>query len=224
MTKPRILFYDIECTNLSASMGYVLAIGYKFLGDKKATVLSIADYPGTKSTDDRPLLKAFEKIHNSADQVVYHFGEYYDEPFLNTRRLIHGMKRLDKIAFSDTWRIARKRLKFHSNRLDAIAKALGCPYGKTSLDGNKWIDASAGDRKALKYVVHHCKMDVLVLEWVYNRTKSMWEQLPAVYGKEKCNSCGSSDFRSNGIRYTTKNSYRRLNCKKCGWTKKGKVL
>ena len=134
------------------------------------------------------------------------------------------MKPLAKVALVDTWRIAKKRLKFHSNRLDAIAKSLGCPYSKTALDGNKWIDASAGDKKALKYIVHHCKMDVLVLEWCYNRTKCMWDQHPAIYGRKNCQACGGLRFKSIGVRVTLKNTYRRLLCTKCGLAQKGEVL
>jgi uncharacterized protein YprB with RNaseH-like and TPR domain len=222
--KPRVLSYDIEATNLSASMGYVLAIGYKWLDEEKVTVLSIADYPGKKPTDDGPLLEAFRKVHDSADIVIFHFGEYYDQPFLNTRLLIHKRPPLAKVAIVDTWRIARKRLKFHSNRLDAVAKALGCPFVKTALNGNMWIDASAGDKKALKYIVHHCKMDVLVLEWCYNRIKCMWDNHPAVYGRENCVSCGGLKFRSLGRRVCAKNIYRRLVCKKCGLATKGEII
>jgi len=224
MKESRILFLDIEASNLSASMGYVLAIGYKWAGDKKAKVMTLARYPGKKSTDDSELLKAFEPIFNSASVVVHHFGDYYDIPFLQTRRLIHKMKPMDRVATVDTWRIAKKRLKFHSNRLDAILKALGCPYQKTGLDGNIWIDASAGDRKALKYVATHCYWDVMVLEWVYNATKAVWDQHPAAYGAERCNACGGKEFLSNGLRPTIKKTYRRLVCKKCGWPKKGDVV
>lgn len=219
-----VLFLDIEASNLSASVGYTLAIGYKWANEKKAHVLTLADYPGSKSTDDTKLLAAFRPIFEKADLVVHHFGDYYDIPFLQTRMLIHKMKPLPRVATVDTWRIAKKRLKFHSNRLDAILKTLGCPYAKTPLDGNVWIDASAGDRKALRYVAKHCYFDVLVLEWVYNAIKSVWDQHPALYGKEKCNSCGGQDFRSDGVRVTTANTYRRLTCKKCGATKKGKVI
>lgn len=221
--EPRILFLDIEASNLSASMGYILAIGYKFAGSP-AKVLSLADYPGSKSTDDKKLLKAFEAVYNQADVVIHHFGQYYDIPFIQTRRLIHKMKPLPVVTQVDTWRIAKKRLKFHSNRLDAILKALGCPYSKTPLDGNIWIDASAGNRKALKYVVKHCKMDVLVLEWVYNHLKSVWDQHPAIYGDIRCNNCGNKTFKSEGIRATTKRVYRRLICKSCGGSRKGELV
>jgi|SRR5579863_3662151 len=224
MRKPRVLLYDIEASNLSASMGYCLAIGYKWLDERKVTVLSLADYPGSKATDDSRLIEAFRVIHDSADMVIFHFGEYYDQPFLNTRLIIHGKKPLAKVAIVDTWRIARKRMKFHSNRLDAIARSLGCPYQKTTLDGDKWIDASAGDRQALKYIVHHCKMDVLVLEWIYNKIKCMWDQHPAIYGRDNCQSCGGSKMRSLGVRVTIKNTYRRLICERCGLAQKGEVV
>lgn len=224
MTQPKILFLDIEATNLSASMGYILAIGYKWAHEKKAKVLSLADYRGKKVTDDRKLLEAFEPIFKEADIVVHHFGQYYDIPFLQTRRLIHKMKPLPVAQQVDTWRIAKKRLKFHSNRLDAILKSLGCPYEKTPLNGNIWVDASAGDRNALKYIVKHCYWDVMVLEWVYNHIKAVWDQHPAIYGKEKCNGCGGREFTSQGIRPTIKLTYRRLSCKKCGMTRKGAIV
>ncbi len=221
---PRILFIDIEASNLSASMGYLLAIGYKWAGDKKAKVLSLADHPGKKSTDDSVLLKAFEPIYREADLVVHHFGDYYDIPFLQTRRLIHKMRPLPGVSTVDTWRIARKRLKFHSNRLDAILKALGCPYKKTPLDGNIWIDASAGDRKALSYVVKHCYWDVMVLEWVYNATKAVWDNHPSLTRIPlKCIVCPGI-YRSEGIRATKTRSYRRLVCRLCGHTNKGEVI
>lgn len=220
-----ILFLDIEASNLSASMGYVLAIGYKWAHEKSAKVMTLAQHPGRKTTDDRALLKAFEPIFKKADIVVHHFGQYYDIPFLQTRRLMHGLRPLPVVTQVDTWRIAKKRLKFHSNRLAAILKALGCPYQKTDLDGNMWIDASAGDRKALKYIAHHCKMDVLVLEWVYNKTKSVWDQHPGVYtGGARCKVCGKGKMLSNGVRATIKKIYRRLSCNKCGFTDKGAII
>lgn len=225
--QPKILFIDIEASNLSASMGYILAIGYKWAHEKKTHVMSLADYPGSKTTDDRNLLKAFAPVFREADIVVHHFGDYYDIPFIQTRRVIHGMKFLPKVQTVDTWRIAKKRLKFHSNRLDAILKALGCPYQKTALDGNMWIDASAGDRKALKYIVHHCKMDILVLEWVYNRIKAVWDQHPTTNYDAKSNACPvcrKGKMLSNGIRPTQKSVYRRLSCDRCGFTAKGAIV
>lgn len=227
MNNLKVLFLDIEASNLSASVGYVLSIGYKWAHEKKAKVLDLSTHPGSKTTDDRNLLKAFEPIFNEADIVVHHFGQYYDVPFLQTRRLIHGMKPLPVVQQVDTWRIAKKRLKFHSNRLDAILKALHCPYEKTAIDFNLWIDASAGDRKALKYISHHCKMDVLVLEWVYNHIKAVWDQHPTGILSNRtnmCKVCKKGNMISNGIRPTQSKIYRRLSCNKCGFTEKGKVI
>ena len=58
-----ILFIDIEASNLSASMGYVLAIGYKWAHEKKARVMTLAQYPGKKTTDDKELIRAFTDIY-----------------------------------------------------------------------------------------------------------------------------------------------------------------
>lgn len=222
-----ILYLDIEASNLSASMGYCLAIGYKWAHEKKAHVMTLAQYPGRKTTDDKELLKAFGPIYEKADIVVHHFGDYYDIPFLQTRRLIHGLKPLPVVSTVDTWRIAKKRLKFHSNRLDAILKALGCPYQKTALDGNIWIDASAGDRKALKYVADHCYWDVMVLEWVHRYIRGVWDQHPISNYRSNdndCRQCKKGKMISNGIRPTQKRVYRRLSCSNCGFTEKGGLV
>lgn len=219
----KILFLDIEASNLSASMGYVLAIGYKWAHEKTAKVMSLSDYPGKKSTDDKNLLVAFERVYEQADIVVHHFGDFYDIPFLQTRRIIHGLLPMSKITSVDTWRIAKKRLRFHSNRLNAILRALGCPYSKTELDGNIWIDASAGDRRALNYVVKHCYYDVLVLEWVYNHIRGVWDQHPLVHQSKDdvCRICKTAKPYSLGLRPSGKYVYRRRQCRKCGFSWKG---
>lgn len=226
MEKIKTLYIDIEATDLDADIGHLLCIGYKIDGEKKAHVLDIRDYPGKTFDDDSQLLKAFEKIQSRAEIIVHHFGDFYDLPFLRTRRLIAGLKPLPEGVSVDTWRIARKKLKFKSNRLERILTVLGCPFKKTSLDINLWAKARWGSNKALDYIVHHCKMDILVLEWVYNRIKSSWPSHPTAYraGDNGCKVCGKGKMLSNGIRPTQQKVYRRLVCSNCGFTDKGKVV
>lgn len=224
----KTLFLDIEATNLAASMGYILCIGYKWAHEKKAHVIRIDQTKEGKlhKTDDTGVLREFEKIFNEADIVVHHFGQFYDIPFIQTRRMMKGLAPLPVVTQVDTWRIAKKRLKFHSNRLDAIISALKCPYKKTQLRGDLWIEAMAGDRKALDYVVEHCYYDVLSLEWVYNKIKPVWDQHPRiVLSKEEnvCHLCGGK-AHSKGLRASQKHQYRRIVCTKCGFNWKGEKL
>ena len=55
----KILIYDIETTDLNAYWGSLVCVGYKWLGDKNPTVISILDYPGEDVIDDSKLVEAF---------------------------------------------------------------------------------------------------------------------------------------------------------------------
>lgn len=225
----KTLYFDIEATNLSASMGYVLCIGYKWAHEKEVRLIRIDQTKeGRKNkTDDTGVLKAFERVFSDADVVVHHFGEYFDIPFLQTRRLMKGLKPMPVVAQVDTWRIAKKRLKFHSNRLAAIISALKCPYAKTELKGDIWIEAMAGAKKALDYVVKHCKYDVLSLEWVYNKLKSVWDRHPKMFfsaNDRTCPQCGKLAGHSKGIRACQANRYTRMVCTACGFNWKGRKI
>jgi len=228
----KILFFDIEATNLSASIGYILTIGYKWAGDKSASVLRIDKTPEfhKKKTNDTGLLKQFEEIFNKAEVVVYHFGDFYDLPFIQTRRLIKGLPPLGDISSVDTWRIAKKKLKFHNNRLETILETLNCPIKKTKINGEKWIDAMSGDTKAIDYVVDHCRKDVEVLEWVYNKIKAVWPHHPNMFssslkpGSRICPICGTETGTKSGVRRNVKKLYIRMKCANCGhWWKGGEL-
>jgi hypothetical protein len=224
----KILYFDIEATNLSASMGYVLVIGYKWAGEKDVHILRIDQTKEGKKhkTDDIGLLNAFEKVFGEAEIVVGHYLEFYDIPFLQTRRLMKGLKPMPVAAQCDTWRIAKKRLKFHSNRLAAIISALKCPFKKTELKGDIWIEAMAGDKKAIDYVATHCKYDVLSLEWIYNKLRPYWDRHPRVVmdnEDRKCRLCGKKSV-SYGVRVCQGQRYRRMVCQHCGFNWKSGVI
>lgn len=222
----KILYFDIETTDLEAGMGHVLCVGYKWEGDKKVTLLSLLDYPGKNLNDDRVLLKAFEKIYLQADLIIYQYGEYFDLPFLRTRLLINNCKPLPTAAQVDTWRICRFKLKFGSNRLDTVAEILGCPYKKTPVKRTQWADARIGDKKAFAYVLDHCKKDILVLEWVYKKIRPVWDKHPKIVEGDPlriCTICGGH-MTSLGVRLTELGKYQRLRCKKCGASKKGRKI
>lgn len=224
MKSLKVLFLDIEATDLEADIGNVLSIGYKWAHEEKTHVLSILDYPGKKINDDSRLLAKFRPVFEEADIVVHHFGDFYDIPFLQTRMLVHGMQPLPKVATVDTWRIAKKRLKFGSNRLARILEVLGCPYEKSPVKLSLWADARCGNKKAMKYVIEHNRLDVLVLEWVFNKTKAVWDQMPRVYvaqSERTCPTCGKEAGHSKGLRAASKHQYRRMVCTACGFNWKG---
>lgn len=223
----RILFLDIEATDLSADIGNLLSIGYKFSDEKKAHVMDISQHPGKKLNDDSALLEAFRPIYEQADLIVHHFGDYYDVPFLQTRCIINGLRPLPTVTTVDTWRIARKKMKFGSNRLQRILEVLGCPYDKTPVKLSVWADARVGDRKALKYIVKHNYYDVLVLEWVYYKIRALWPSHPVLVPEAKAeNRCplDGAPTKSKGRRLCGVHVYQRRVCGRCGHTFKGRKL
>lgn len=221
---PKVLFLDIECSDLSADIGNIICIGYKWAHESKVHTLSTLEFPGKHPNDDSGVLKAFEPVFNAADLVVHHFGDFYDVPFIQTRRLIHGMKPLANVKSVDTWRICKKKLKFGSNRLERVLQTLGCPYRKTPLDITVWAKARWGHLPSIKYILKHCVNDVLVLEWVYNKIRPVWPTHPRLYGLDKCPTCGSTKSRSRGRRIAESNMYQRRICLSCGATWKGPVI
>lgn len=215
--KLNVLFFDIETSDLDADIGHTFCIGYAF-NDGPVEIIR-----GRKSSDDRDILEKFTRVWEKADVVVAHYGKGFDECFLQTRRLIHGMKPLPTASFVDTWWIARKKLKFKSNRLDRLAEMLDCPVKKTVLSIKIWAKARFGDKKSLDYIVHHCVNDVKILRFVAKKLAPYWENHPAVTIAER-GRCGCGGLLyANGIRPTAKSIYQRLVCVECGKSRKGGV-
>lgn len=220
MGNARILCYDIEATNLDADFGYVLAIGYKFIGDPANTtkVLSIDQFPRYEvdRTDDRPLLKAFEKVYEQAEAILHYNGIRYDEPYVNTRRLIHGMDPLPRKPRIDLLYTAKSTFRVRSKRLDNVAKILGTSHQKSPVTGRHWVRAMAGYRNSLAYVVRHCRADVLVLEEVYLRLRGRVYNHPRVTNDlAACRFCGGRVISRGYALTSLKNRPRRVQCVEC---------
>lgn len=223
LTDPsRIVLFDIESTHLKADFGYCICFGYKYLGEKKTTVLSVLDFPRHKSdpTNDAPLMRRVHNIlTNHADIIVTYYGKGFDRKFLNTRMMMAGLKPLPPLGYEhvDLYFTARANLALHSNRLASVAAALGCPIEKTALDGPTWTRAMAGNRSAIKYIIEHCKRDVDVLEYCYKKLRPYVRQHPHVAARTSCRSCGSTDAQNRGFTIAKVGGRMiRKQCKRCG--------
>lgn len=224
----KILLWDIESTNLVADYGWVLCIAWKWLGDEKTNLIRIRRTREFQKdrTDDRGVMRQFEAVFEKADLHVFWFGEYFDLPFVQTRRLMADLKPLPPIPFVDGWRIARKKLKLRSNRLDAVSKIIPLPKGikreeKLQPTPSDWRRAMAGHADALKVIEDRCVSDVLVLEQVYLAIRSFGSSLPNLSkteGKleEGCPSCGGDHITAQGYKLTLRGRKRQYKCQGCG--------
>lgn len=227
-TKQPIYLWDLECTNLNADFGYILCAGIKELGKGTVKTFSVADYPAYSKdpTNDKDLVKDVRDYLATAGAWITWYGQGFDQPFLNSRLTYHRLTPLPPVPHIDGWRIAREKLKLHSNRLASVSSFLQI-IEKTPLNGPIWIKASAGDPAALKYVIKHCKQDVLVLEEAFENIRQLATSGPNVAiisgtGVGSCPRCGANKLQSRGFRITVSQQYKRFQCQGCGAWSHGK--
>jgi uncharacterized protein YprB with RNaseH-like and TPR domain len=228
--KPRIISWDLECTSLKASFGYLLCFGYKVLGEDETHVISIADFKKHKKdpTNDHLVVKAAAKVLSDADMWITWNGKRFDVPFITTRLLFHGEKPLPRVPHLDGLQISRKHLRMHSNRLDAVSVFFNLQR-KTPLNGPEWIRAAAGHKPSIEYIIEHCRQDVVVLEEVYNILRPLAALHPNVAqmaGKTfACPVCGSKKVQKRGLHRNRVCARQRYQCTKCGaWSSGGPII
>jgi len=227
----RIVAWDIEASNLAADFGIVLCVGFKEVGKGKPVVYDLLDYVG----EDDDLIRAEKRLLRDvsaellkADVWLTHFGTYYDHLFVNTRLLYHGLPVLPPtFPHIDTWKTARNRLKLRNNRLITISEFLGTEDEKNAIKPEQWIRALGGHTPSMRYIVEHCRRDVLVLEEVYNRLRPLIIDHPALHGINRgaCAVCGANLLQKRGYHLTRTRKYQRYQCQGCGsWSKDSRPM
>lgn len=232
------LFFDIEVSpNIGFfwQPGYNITVNYENIIKERAVICvaykwqdkdKVYALTWDENQNDKYLLETLASIMNEADEIVAHNGDKFDQSWIRTRCLFHGISVPPAFISIDTLKAARSKFKFNSNRLDYIGKFLGVG-SKTDTGGfDLWKKITLeNNKKALREMVEYCKNDVILLEKVF---KKMNPYIPAkshVSGEAgKCPECNSSSFLNNGTRITANGGrYQRLQCKKCGKWIKGKI-
>lgn len=180
LKKLRIGYLDIEATNLNASFGFMLSWYIKKDGKDEYDWGLITKEEIFNLTFDKRILKKLLKALDHYDILYTHYGidGRFDIPFIRTRAFVHNMEDLlpdymEKIIL-DTYMIARRKLRLHSNRLDVIATTLGIKnISKTRLEPIIWTKASAGDMESLLYIKKHNKIDVKLLEKIHHKLRKI---------------------------------------------------
>lgn len=142
----------------------IICVSWKWAHDPKTYNLK-----WDRNKCDKKLLEQLIPVMDAADEIVMHNGDRFDEKWIRTRCLYHGVKCEPKYKTLDTLKKAKAHFNFNSNKLDYILKFLG-KDGKRETGGLQlWIDCiEKNDRKALAKMVHYCDGDVIKLEEVWN--------------------------------------------------------
>jgi len=230
MKKSRILFYDIETApNLAYVWGkyeqdviayksqwYLLSFAYKWLGKAKVHVVTLQDFP---DKTDRALAKALRRVLNSADILIAHNGDEFDQKKAKARFIYHNIKPLRIIPTIDTKKIAKKYFNFNSNSLNDLGEYLRLGKKVPHNGFDLWLGCMKGDIKSWDLMRAYNKQDVVLLEKVYNKFLPWMHTHPnmALLRNQQtgCPKCGSMNIRKDGVRANSQTMQQQWKCKDC---------
>jgi hypothetical protein len=212
------LFYDIETSpnigffwsaSFKANIPHqniikeraIICISYKWEGHKDIQTLT------WEKGCDKAILSAFMEVAMQANEIVGHNGDNFDEKWIRTRCLVHGIQCPPKLNSLDTLKKARTHFRFNSNRLDYLGK-LFFDAGKDSIGWEDWVAiVLRNDEDALQRMVTYCERDVRLLEDVFHRMQPYVHSnthagAATGHGRYSCPACGSENIGTNGTRHT----------------------
>jgi len=243
--KPKTLFFDIET---APSRGYyfqlykegnilwtdipwyMLSFSWKWLGKSKVHVSALTDFKSYNKdkTNDKELVETLWKLFDEADILIAHHGDPFDIKKTNARFIKHGMKPPTPYTSIDTRKVAKRRFKFDSNKLNDLGQYLGVGRKLKHTGFDLWKDCMDGDLTAWKLMKNYNKQDVVLLEKVYEKMTGWVDNHPnkkiAQNIGTKCPNCLSTRTQKRGFSTTAKTKSQRYQCQKCGaWFKGAKI-
>ena len=243
----RVLIADIETAPMQAyvwsrwkqnvyeeqviSEGYVLCWAARWLG----TDVTMTDSLFKNKTrywrdpeNDEAVVRSMWQLFDRADVVVFHNGDRFDVPVLNTRFLQYSMQRPSPYKTIDTYKIAKRTFKFPSAALDSMARYLGVGKKMDTGGFSLWAECARGNSDAWEKMVSYCAADVELLEKVYLRMRHWDHRHPnlALYEPDKgvCGVCALGPMIiMDQEYYTGVNAYSVYRCKSCGALSRSRV-
>lgn len=232
MTELKILAWDIENTPLT-TYSWTLWPNHIPIQNiiKPQEIMSFAArWVGTKQTLFRSthhdgkdtMLSELWELLNEADALLSWNGAGFDTKHANREFIENGMTPPSPATEIDLMRVAKRKFKFPSNKLDYVANALGVG-SKTKHEGFQlWLDCMAGDDKAWATMRKYNKQDVDLLIELYEKFKpwipsSLHPNSALVNGLAfACPRCSSTNMQSRGVYRTQAGTFRRYSCNDCG--------
>lgn len=165
----KVVFTDIETTDLKGLMGRVLCCSFVTLDGEPYTFrLDEKPYKGKSKIDDSKLAVAIRNEWEKYDMVVVHNGRLFDIPFVNARLAKAGERPFNPHFIMDTrWFLNSSSMRIGSAKLENAQKFFNLGEEKTPIAWEQWQLASSLEKSAMDEVVEHCEQDVLVLRELY---------------------------------------------------------
>lgn len=188
----KILVFDVETAplqvlcwglwnqNISLEMvqkdSSILSWSAKWLGQKEVMYM---DTRGQKDVrNDKRIVKELYKLLNEADIILTQNGDSFDVKVLNARLVYYDIDPPSSFESIDTLKIARKKFRFISNKLQYMTGNLCTENVKLShkkFPGmSLWIECLKDNIQAWKEMESYNKADVLSLEELYVKRLRKW--------------------------------------------------
>lgn len=244
LRKPKILLFDLETM---ASLGwtwgpkhetsviefenewFILSCCYKWYGEDDVHSVCLPDFKEYKydKENDYFVVKKIWELFNEADILIAHNCDKFDLRKAYARFLYHGFPPPSPSKTIDTLKVARKYFSMNSNKLDDIGKYLGLGRKIVHTGWDLWKRCYNGDLMAWNDLIEYNKMDVILLESVYNVFKPYIVNHPNynIYQNttHSCPSCGGNNLQKRGMYYNRVTKAQRYQCKDCGaWSQGNK--
>jgi DNA polymerase elongation subunit (family B) len=233
--KPKILLLDIET---SPNLGYVwgkwqqdvidfekqwhlLSFAWKWYGESKKTfVLGLPDFESYRKNKESDAQLAYHLwgLFDEADVIVAHNGDAFDIPKCNSRFIAAGLKPPAPYKTIDTWKIAKARFGFTSNKLNDLGKELRVGEKVQTGGFSTWAGCMRGDKDSWKLMKKYNAQDVDLLEKVYEKLAPWAKTLPnlnAITEGDACPHC-QGKVQKRGYEATLTGKKQRYHCQKCG--------
>jgi len=177
--------FDLETSGFHADSSILLCCSikaYEQNGQKTSVKTIRADsFEGWKShkTQEREVIEKVSYELDKFDILIAHNEERFDKKYFNAKCLQFGLRpilRFKKVI--DPIQLSWKHLRLGRNSLAALIDYLEIPVKKTPIELRKWLKAALeGDRKCMDLIVEHCEYDVITLEKVYKKLKSLVDKI-----------------------------------------------
>lgn len=172
------------------------------------------------------MVEAAHGLLSEADVLVTYNGVGYDVPHLNREFLLAGLAPAAPWQNVDLFQTVKHRFRFHSSKLDEVAKRLELG-SKTQHSGMQlWVDTCVhDDPEAWDLMRTYNKQDVVLTEQLYDALLPWINGHPHVGlyaedGSNRCQRCGSIALIENGLTRTPLGTYRRYQCEGCkSWSR-----
>lgn len=191
--------------------------------DREVSVVSV-----TPSGKKRIVVMSTTSKTFFANGYAMHNCDKFDTKKMYAKFLYHRLGPPEPFKSIDTLKIARKYFSMNSNKLDDIGRYLGVGRKVVNTGWDLWKRCSQGDPDAWNDMIEYNKMDVILLEKVYNEFRPFITNHPNMNLYQEtthnCPNCGSYSVQKRGMSLTRVSKSQRYQCTDCGAYSQGNKM